>query len=81
MQVQVRLSGGLADQIGLARLNMTVQDGATVADLKAALCKQYPALKQGLDVALPVTGGRHIALTEPLMSGQEVAFLLPVAGG
>ena len=42
MQVNVRLSAGLAQVTGQARMQVTVPDGATVADLVDQLLSQYP---------------------------------------
>ena len=81
MQIRVRLSSGLAEPIGIPRLNMSLEENATVADLKEAICQKYPELRDGFVAAIPVVTGRHVAFSEPLSSGQEVAFLLPVAGG
>jgi len=81
MQIRVRLSSGLAEPIGIARLNMSLEENATVADLREAICQQYPELRGGFAAAIPVVAGRHVALSESISSGQEVAFLLPVAGG
>lgn len=81
MQIRVRLSSGLAEPIGLPRLNIRLEENATVADLKEAICQQYPELREGFAAAIPVAAGRHVAFSEPVSNGQEVAFLLPVAGG
>ena len=81
MTVHVRLGGGLAQQVGLARLTVTVSDGSTVADLRAQLQAQHPTAAPQLALAVPVIAGQHVNWTVPLSSEQEVAFLLPIAGG
>ncbi len=81
MNVNVRLSAGLASAAGNARLRVTLSENATVADLLAHLRRQHPALTTRLDSAIPIISGRHVSETEPLTTGQEVALLLPVAGG
>ena len=81
MQIRVRLSSGLAEPIGIPRLNITIAEGATIEDVKEALCEQYPALRDGFCAAIPVVTGQHVPFSTLLTSGQEVAFLLPVAGG
>lgn len=80
MQVSVRLSAGLAQDIGLPRLFISLPDGATVADLVAVLRSDHPRAER-LSVALPIIGGQYVSLDSPLAPGQEVALLLPVAGG
>lgn len=81
MNVSVRLGTGLAQFAGNARLRLTLSEGATVTDLLDALRSQHPALEERLDTAVPIVSGRHVSRSEPLAAGQEVALLLPVAGG
>ncbi len=81
MTVQVRLSGELAQKVGLARLNVTLSSGSTVADLREQLRAEHPAAAPQLALVVPVIAGQHVGWTAPLSSGQEVAFLLPIAGG
>jgi molybdopterin converting factor small subunit len=81
MTIHVRFSPGLAQLIGNPRLAVTLAEEATVADLLQYLRSQHPALNQRLDAAIPMISGRHAAQSEHLAAGQEVALLLPVAGG
>ena len=81
MQVNVRLSAGLAQITGVARLQLSVAEEATVADLISQLVEQYPGLQLRLGHAVAMLGGTHVARTARLAPDQEVAFLLPVAGG
>ena len=81
MTINVRLSGELAQKVGVARLTITVSDGSTVADLRELLQAQHPAAAPQLALAVPVIAGQHVNWTVSLSSDQEVAFLLPIAGG
>ena len=81
MNVNVRLSGDLAQQVGNARLQVTLAENITVADLAAYLRQQYPAAAARIDIAVPIIAGQHVSPTTKLAAGQEVALLLPVAGG
>lgn len=81
MDVTVRFGSGITLQDGVKRLSVTVPENATVGELISAIARQYPELTTRLDSALPVISGRHAARTERLIPGQEVSFLLPVAGG
>jgi molybdopterin converting factor small subunit len=81
MQVNIRLSAGLAQLTGNARLQLTVPEDATVQDVVAILVGQYPEMRNRLSYAIPVIAGSHATLQSPVTSGQEVAFLMPVAGG
>ncbi|GIK75152.1 MAG: hypothetical protein BroJett021_41400 [Chloroflexota bacterium] len=81
MQVSVRLNAVLAQLTGAPRLQVTVRDDATVADVLQALAATYPGLGARLERAVPVVGGNHARLTDQVAADQEVAFLTPVAGG
>jgi molybdopterin converting factor small subunit len=81
MQVDVRLSGQLATLAGRPRLQVQLAEGALVSDLISLLHHEYAALDPLLNNAVPVISGQHVSFTEPLRAGQEVALLLPVAGG
>lgn len=81
MNVRVRFSAGLAQLVGTPHLAVTLVEEATVADLLQHLRRQHPALEQRLGLAIPIIAGRPVAQSESLTAGQEVALLLPVAGG
>jgi molybdopterin converting factor small subunit len=75
--VGVRLNGPLAERLG-ARRSVALDDGATVDDLVQALrgdaAVELPA------VAVSV-GGRVVGGETALADGDEVAVLVPYAGG
>jgi sulfur-carrier protein len=81
MQVQVRLGTGLATAAGTSRLRLELPAGATVATLLDRLRADQPAIAAGLDSALPVVRGVHAGVAQELAEGDEVALLIPVAGG
>jgi molybdopterin synthase catalytic subunit/molybdopterin synthase sulfur carrier subunit len=81
MQVSIRLSGELATKAGRPRFTMSMADRATVADLLQLLQQEYPQLWPRMDTAVPIISGKHVSQTTSLADGQEVAFLLPIAGG
>jgi len=81
MQVRVRLSGELARAAGSARAELDVPEGATVADLLAGLAARHPELAPALQRALPMVRGDHAGRERALAAGDEVALLLPAAGG
>jgi molybdopterin synthase catalytic subunit len=81
MQVIVRLSSPLAQLVGRPRVPVQLADYATVGDLLVAIRDQYPSLNPELDRAIPVIGGRHALTDESVSAQQELALLLPIAGG
>ena len=81
MRINIRLSGELATLVGRHRFSMAMADSATVGDLIDQLRQEYPDSMSMLETAVPIIAGRHVTQSEPLADGQEVAFLLPIAGG
>jgi molybdopterin synthase catalytic subunit/molybdopterin synthase sulfur carrier subunit len=81
MQVTVRINGILASKIGIARLAVRLPAPATIQDLHQQLQSQYPHLSAEISGTVAVIGGAHQAATAVLQDGQEVALLMPIAGG
>lgn len=81
MEFTVRLSGDLGRAVGTPRLQVSLAEGATVADLVATLTDRHPELQQQLHAAVPMLGGVHATPQTPLTPGREVALLTPIAGG
>ena len=81
MKVTVRFSVDLANVLGQPRLTVALNNDATVADLLDYLKQEYPALQQKLGNAAPIIAGQHAPLSKHLSPDQEVALLLPIAGG
>jgi len=81
MHVVVRLSNELARVAGIPRLTVELAPGATVSDLRHAVEQVNPVLRDALGAALPLIRGAHVGSDYTLQAGEEVALLLPVAGG
>ncbi|MGB0385958.1 MAG: MoaD/ThiS family protein [Ardenticatenaceae bacterium] len=81
MTINVRLSVGLARLVGNPHLWVTLAEGATVADLFDHLRTEHPTLQKKLEIAVPVVSGRHATHSQALANGQQVAILIPIAGG
>ena len=81
MKISVRLGAGLSNLAGRPRLVIELKEAATIADLLTYLKTEYPAIADRVDRTVPMISGRAVPPTEPLAAGQEVALLLPVAGG
>jgi molybdopterin converting factor small subunit len=81
VHVQVRLGAGLATSAGTRRLGVALPPGATVDTLLDRLGELEPELAAGLPSALPVVRGTHATPEQQLHDGDEVALLIPVAGG
>jgi molybdopterin converting factor small subunit len=81
VRVRVRLGAGLSRFAGAPLLAVELERDATVEHLLAALAAREPALAPALPSALPVVAGVHAARGDVLQDGDEVALLIPVAGG
>lgn len=81
MQVRVRFGAGLARLAGVPLLTLEVPDGMTVGGLFAYLGETHAGVAPALRSALPVVAGSHVERERPLEPGEEVALLIPVAGG
>jgi molybdopterin converting factor small subunit len=81
MRVRVRLGAGLSRFADAPLLSLDLQEGASVSDLLAALGTEQPGLAPALNSALPILAGQHVERAQPLTAGDEVALLIPVAGG
>jgi sulfur-carrier protein len=81
VHVVVRLGSGLATAAGTRRLRVELPRESTVATLLGRLGETEPAIAPALESALPILRGTHASGGEPLTDGDEVALLIPVAGG
>jgi molybdopterin converting factor small subunit len=81
MEISVRFGHGLAQYMGSSRLRISLDEGATVADLMERLSAAHPSLRQQLAASVAVVAGNHINHDQPLSGEQEVALLIPISGG
>ena len=81
MRVRVRLGAGLSRLADAPLLSLELHEGASVDDLLTALGADQPALAPALRSALPVLAGEHVEREQRLSANDEVALLIPVAGG
>ncbi len=81
MRVRVRLGAGLSRFADAPLLAVELAEPATLEQLLAALAHEQPGLAPALPSVLPVVGGAHAAAGDALHDGDEVALLIPVAGG
>ena len=81
MQVRIRLGSGLAPLAPSPMLTCDLPTGATVDELYASIGASHSELSPALRSALALIGGSQVERHRPLRHGEEVALLLPVAGG
>ena len=80
-RVTVLLFATLRDGAGKKEIELDLPDGATVADLKTLLVKQFPDLEPAMASTL-VSVNREFAFDENVIpEGAEIALFPPVSGG
>jgi molybdopterin converting factor small subunit len=81
MRIAVRLGSGLSRLAGRSRLELELADGATVGDLLERVASDRPELGSGMPSVLTVVRGSQVTGDRVLSDGEEVALLIPIAGG
>ena len=81
MNLKVLFFATLKDRAGTNELALTLGDTATVADLKARLAADIPALSVALPTALVSRNHEYAFADDALADGDEVALFPPVSGG
>ena len=81
MTVQVLFFARLRELAGVAKHEVTLDEGATLHDLRERLSRELPGIGDALGRFPAVVGGHVSPLTQRLNDGDEVAWIPPVAGG
>ena len=80
MSVRILAFGIVKDIFGSKMIEMPVDDGATVAQLKANLEKKYPQLAKLASYMIAVNNEYSLPDTH-LKAHDEIAIIPPVSGG
>ena len=78
--MHVRLNGALSVRLG-SSCTLDVGAGVTVGDVIELLVARHPTEEGLLRRAVPVVGGRIVPTDFPLTGREELALLMPQAGG
>lgn len=81
VQVHVLFFAALREAAGSREVQLTLPDGACVADLRAELARTLPALAPLLTHAAVAINQDYAESTAPLHSHDVVALIPPVSGG
>lgn len=81
MDVEVRLFATLKDRAGRNRIEVYLDEPATVATLTEAIAAAYPALAPSLPTALIAVNKAYAGRETPIQPGDEIAIFPPVSGG
>jgi MoaE-MoaD fusion protein len=82
MNITVLLFATLKDKAGTNRVALTFpNETATLAEVRAALISQYPALADNMKTAVASINQEFAFGTETVKAGDEIGFFPPVSGG
>jgi len=81
MRVTIKLFARLREIAGAGRLERELADGATVGELLAALCAEFPRLADVTARIITSVNQEFATPDRPLHDGDEVAIFPPVSGG
>ncbi len=81
MKVHLRFFASLRERLRTAEAVRTLPDGATVDELWATLCVEYPELEQLTSSISFAINREYVERAARLADGDEVALIPPVSGG
>lgn len=81
MQLTVRLNGALVQEVGTSRVQVQIDDNGTVSDVIEYLCANYPQSTPTFKNAVAFASGSHLTPDTILSPNQQLALLIPYAGG
>ena len=81
MKLRIRLFASFREAVGGGTLQWDAPEGATVAEVVAALHRAYPGLGPAVDKALLAVNQEYVGRDLRLNDGDELALIPPVSGG
>jgi sulfur-carrier protein len=69
------------EAVGAGEVGVDVPDGATVAEVRAALCQAYPQVKPLIERAMFAVDAGYAQDGELVPANADVACIPPVSGG
>jgi MoaE-MoaD fusion protein len=81
MKIQLLAFASAGDALGASEMTLEMPEGSRVADLRARLDQEHPAIVPLWPRLAVAVDGRVVSSEEPLADGVEVALLPPVSGG
>lgn len=81
MELEIRLFATLRDRAGQERINVSLDEEASVQTMLLEVEKRYPSLAEALPTVLVAVNKSYAGTDHKLSSGDEVALFPPVSGG
>ena len=81
MKVTIRLYAGLQEMLGGRDVALELADGATVAELREQLGREYPVVTPFLPTLVCAVDEEYVPPEHTLREGDDIALIPPVSGG
>jgi molybdopterin synthase sulfur carrier subunit len=81
MKIHIRYFASFRETTGLNEETVSIDEGATVADVRAMLLERYPRLQPFMERSLCAVNRSYVAPETPLHEGDELVFIPPMGGG
>lgn len=81
MKAQVKLFAVARQLAGAESIALELESGATVADLRSAIARDFPQLATVLPHALLAIDNEYAENQDPIAEGAEIGLIPPVSGG
>ncbi len=81
MKIKVLLYYHLKEKAGTGNLDVDINDGSTIKDLKLKLINDFPSLGAHLHNVMILMDGKIVLDEDRLKENASVSFLTPVGGG
>jgi molybdopterin synthase sulfur carrier subunit len=81
MIVSVKCFALARQLVGAAKIDVELDDNATVSTLKQKLADEYPQMERLLSSSMIAVDGEYVSDAFRLLSTHEVACIPPVSGG
>jgi len=79
--IEVLLFGAAADRAGTRKIQLSIEESTTLAEVWPLLAERHPGLSPMRDTLAFAVNGEYAKMDEPVGPGDEVAALPPVSGG
>jgi molybdopterin synthase sulfur carrier subunit len=81
VKLRIRLFASFREAVGGGTVSWDAPEGATVADVVAALRAEYPRLGPAAEKAMLAVNQEYVGGEYRLRDGDELALIPPVSGG
>ena len=81
MKIRIRYFASFREITGLNEEILTVQDGATVADVRAQLLARFPRIQSVMERSACAVNRGYIGAETVLHEDDELVFIPPMSGG